>query len=43
MVGQLAHLEQIAGDACHNASGLVVVIEAEGLFLQMGEQILTHL
>ncbi len=43
VVGQLADLEQVAGDAGHDAAGLMVVVEPEGLLLQVGEQILTHL
>ena len=37
-MSQLADLKQVAGDAGHNAAGLVVVEVGEGQFLQMGEQ-----
>ena len=43
VVGQLADLEKVAGEPCHDAPRLVVVVEAVGQLLQMCEQIAAHL
>ena len=41
-MSQLAHFKEVAGDTGHDTSCLVIVIEAEGLLFQMGEEILAH-
>ena len=42
VVGQLAHFKQVTRDPGHDASRLMIVIEAEGQFFQMRKQILPH-
>ena len=43
VMGQFADFKQIAGDAGHNATCLVVVKIGEGQFLQMSEEVAAHL
>ena len=43
VVSKLADLEKIAGDSGHNATGLVIVVEAEGELLEVVEKVLSHL
>ena len=43
VVGQLADLEQVGGQAGHDPPGLVLVEEGEGQPLQMGKHIPPHL
>ena len=42
VVGKLADLKQVGGDAGHDSSRFVVVKKAEGKLFKMGKEILTH-
>ena len=42
MVGQLRHFKEIADHAAEQHAGAVLVIEAEGQLLQVGEEIPAH-